>query len=65
MFWTMRTAEFSLTAGEIMGTKWKVVRSRVTGRWVVLMSKEDYRKRAAECLRLANESSNAGHRASL
>jgi hypothetical protein len=29
------------------------------------MSKEDYRQRAAECLRLANESSNLMHRASL
>jgi hypothetical protein len=29
------------------------------------MSKEDYRQRAAECLRLANESGNPVHRASL
>jgi hypothetical protein len=29
------------------------------------MSKEDYRERAAECLRLANESANPVHRAAL
>jgi hypothetical protein len=29
------------------------------------MSQDDYRQRAAECLRLANEASNPTHRASL
>ena len=42
-----------------------VLRSRMTGRWAVIMSKDDYRERAAECFRLANESSNPGHCASL
>ena len=47
------------------GTNPEVTRYRDTGRWAVTMSKDDYRQRAAECLRLANESGSPVQRASL